>query len=437
MRTSTPTSDRDSLVARFPFYYGWVILPVASLSMFISGPGQTYTVSVFVDPIIQELGWSRTMVASIYTAGSLTAAAAMILVGQMLDRYGARVMLPGVGILFGLAMLWMSRVDHPAELFTGFVAIRTLGQGSLTLIPTTLVALWFVRRRGKVMAINSLGALAGHAAFPPLIYFLILHLGWRGAWAILSVVIWAVLLLPAAILIRRSPESVSLLPDGVTALPNETEEGPDRPPGPEVNWTVGEAMRTRSFWLLLLAGSSHSLISTALVFHHVSLITSKGLDAGVAAAVLSVMAPSALVGNFITGFLSDKVPNRYLLVIGQLLLAAAMLWTFAISQAWEAALYGALIGLCGGLFININSVIWPNYYGRHKLGSIRGITTTGMVGFAALGPMPFGLMFDITGTYTMAIVVFLLLPAICSIAALLAHPPIKQASMPTRGASAF
>ena len=428
MRIPSPAPGRQPLAARFPVYYGWGILPVASLSMFISGPGQTYAVSMFVDPIIREFEWSRTMVSSLYTAGSLTAAATMVLVGRLLDRYGARLMLLSVGILFGLAVLWMSRVSHPAELFVGFAAIRTLGQGSLTLIPTTLVALWFIRFRGRAMAINSLGSVASQAAFPPLIYLLIVHLGWRGAWAALSVVIWGLLLVPAAVLVRRTPESVGLRPDGASDPPLESEKRHPASPTSEVHWTLSEAVHTRAFWLLLFAGSSQSLIGTALVFHNVSLITSKGLDAGLAAAVLSVMAPLALVGTFAAGFLADKLPNRYLLAAAQMLIISAMTWTFAISQPWEAILYGGVLGLGGGFFITINAVIWPNYYGRLHLGSIRGLTTAGMVGFAALGPMPFGLMYDLTGTYTLAILVFLVLPGACAVAALLAHPPRKKAS---------
>ena len=139
MHSARDSAGRTSIVARVPFFYGWVILAVSALGIFISGPGQTYSVSIFVDPIISDLGWSRTMVSGLYTAGSLTAGAVMILVGRLLDRYGARVMMTSVGILFGLAALWMSSVDHPVKLYAGFAAIRILGQGSLTLIPTTAI----------------------------------------------------------------------------------------------------------------------------------------------------------------------------------------------------------------------------------------------------------------------------------------------------------
>ena len=156
--------------------------------MFTSGPGQTYTVSVFVNPIIEELGWSRTSVSGLYTAGSLTAAVAMFLVGRLLDQYGARVVLPAVVVLFGFALIFIGQVSQQWHLYAGFALIRILGQGSLTLIPTTLIAVWFVRFRGRVMALNSLGAVASQAAFPPLLHLLISAYGWRSAWVALGLV---------------------------------------------------------------------------------------------------------------------------------------------------------------------------------------------------------------------------------------------------------
>ena len=418
-----PTTHHRPLVARVPFFYGWVILPVASLSMFISGPGQTYSFSVFLDPMIQDMGWSRSMISSLYSAGSLTAATAMILVGLLLDRYGARTMLTVIGAFFGFAALWMSRVETPGELYVGFAAMRLLGQGSLTLIPSTLVALWFIRLRGRVMAINSLGSAISLAVFPFLIHFLISQLGWRGAWTSLAFVIWGLLLLPAVALVRRSPESVGLRPDGDPAASGDQSHANPTSATSEVNFTLSEALHTRSFWLLIFAGSSQSLISTALTFHQVSLITEKGLDAGLAATVFSVLAAAALVGNFAAGFLADRFSNRYLLTGGQAMLVVAMLWTFAIFQPWQALVYGGLLGLSMGFLANATAVIWPNYYGRQHLGIIRGVVTTSMVATAALGPMPFGILFDLTHSYTTAILVFLALPVACAVAALAATPP--------------
>jgi len=423
MKTAPASPGRSSLTGRVPFFYGWVILVVSALSIFVSGPGQTYSVSIFVNHIISDMGWSRTMVSGLYTAGSFTAGAVMIFVGRLLDRYGARVMMTSACILFGFAAIWMSQVDHLFKLYLGFAFIRILGQGSLTLIPTTLIALWFIRRRGKATAIGSLGGALSAAVFPILIHSLIANTSWRNVWLILAVIIWLVLLLPAYFLVRRSPESVGMLPDGQSILHEEQFENNEPGIIHETNLSLGEAMRTRSFWLLIFAGSSHPLIGTALTFHQISLLAGKGISAMVAASVFSVIAPMQILGNFMAGFLSDRFPNRYLLVFGQGFLALTMLFIFLISSTWQAFFYGAMIGIGGGFIMTVNAVIWPNYYGRLHLGSIRGVATASMVAFAALGPLPFGWIYDLTGSYSLAILIFLVLPVSCAIASALAKPP--------------
>ena len=420
---------KGPLSARLPFFYGWVVLGVTSVALFVSGPGQTYSVSIFVDPIIEDMGWSRTMVSGLYTAGSFTAAMVLILVGRLLDRFGARIVLVGVAVLFGFATMLMSQVDHPVELYLGFAAIRALGQGSMMLAGTTLVALWFVRMRGRAMALATMGAVASQAGFPPLVHFLITRLDWRDAWIALGFLIWAAI--PVLLLARRSPESLGLRPDG--ASPTRSVGGAPLIPGlvPGEDFTLGEAMKTRSFWLLLFSSIPHPLIMTALVFHMVSLVTSKGLDAGLAASVLSAMALVSLGGTFLAGYLSEKIPNRYIIGASQALLAAAMLWALLIDAPWQALAMGATMGVSAGLSMTTNNVIWPNYYGRRNLGAIRGVTTTCMIGFAALGPFPFGLLFDLTDSYTWAILGFLALPVACGVAALRAFPPTKPTGIDT------
>ena len=420
--------DTSGETPRPRFFYGWVVLGVSALAMFISGPGQTYVASVFIIPIMEETGWSFTLMSGLYTAGSLTAAAAMLLVGRLFDRHGARKMFVAIGLLFGLAALGMSWISHPIHLFIGFAMLRTLGQGSLTFTATTLVSLWFVRFRGRAMALSSLGGVAGQAAIPPLVYLLIDNLGWRNTWIVLAVCVWVVFVPPAMLLTRRSPESIGLLPDGETPRPQSDADSTARQAPKEDVWTLPEAVRTRTFWLLMLAVSSNSLVTTGLTFQHVSFMGSKGLDAGAASVVFTVLAIATLAGSFVSGFLVDRLPNRALLVGSQAILAIAMLWTFLIDSSWQAMVYGAILGFGNGLHMTLSAVIWPNYFGRRNLGSIRGAATTAMIGFAAVGPLPFGLIFGLTQRYDMAVLVFLVLPFTSAVAAVMAAPPRKRPS---------
>jgi MFS family permease len=196
-------------------------------------------------------------------------------------------------------------------------------------------------------------------------------------------------------------------------------------PRADDDWTFGQATRTRAFWLLLLAGSSQPLISTALTFHHVSFMASRGLPAGVASAVFSVVAVAALAGTFTAGVLSDRFPVRYLLGAGQGLLLAAMAWSFTISATWEALVYGGLLGLSSGFGHTLQSVVWPNYFGRRHLGMIRSVAASSTIASAAVGPLPFGWLFDVTGSYDLPVLLFLALPVAAAVAAWSAVPPRK------------
>ena len=376
------------------------------------------------------MGLSQTAFAGLYTAGSLTAAAAMVLVGRLLDWLGARVMLTAVGVLFGLGALWMSTVSNQGELYLGITVMRLLGQGALPLVSTTLVAIWFIRWRGRVMAFSSLGSAISQAVFPLLLVLLLSHLSWRDTWATLAFVIWGAIVLPVVLLVRRSPESVNLLPDGdgLPIRPSRRLESANQ----ETNYSLSEAMGSRAFWLLLIAASSQPLISTALIFSNESLISSKGLDTAVAASIFVPMAPMMLVGSFVAGFLLDKYPNRYLFAAGQVLIAAAMLWTFLMTAQWHALVYGGILGFGSGVFVSTNGVIWPNYFGRRHIGSIRGAATTALVGASAFGPVTFAFLYDLSGDYLVPVQVFLIFPVLCIVAALAAVPPVARNAVPDR-----
>jgi len=410
-----------------PFFYGWVILLVVLLSQFISGPGQTHSVSVFVEPMKDSLSLSSGMISAIYTAGTLTAAGTVFFLGLILDKLGSRVVLSGASVVFGLAVIAMSQVQNETQLYFAIVVLRTFGQGAMILIPPTLLAIWFVRKRGQVMAIAGLGIVASQAIFPPLNSFLINRYDWRDAWLILGIAILMVLVIPSIILVRRSPESMGLSPDG---------DVPDvqRLSGvktlDEPQWTLKQALRTRTLWFLVIANLSIPICFNALIFHNESIIVGRGLDPSLAALVLSTMAPLVLLGNVAAGLLCDRIPSRFVLAIGQATMGLSILWAlFILSDPWQAFIYGGLIGLAIGINMTTNNVIWANYFGRAHLGSIRGMATTAMVASSAIGPLPFGVLSDLMNSHDMAFLVLVVLPGVSVIASLCAVPPLKEILM--------
>ena len=174
--------DALSLGINRRVFYGWVMLGVGGLAFFASGPGQSHIFSVYVSPISDDLGISRTSVSSAYALATLVAAFGLPYVGRLIDRIGVRRVALGVAVLFGLAAIGFGRVAGLVSLALGFAALRFLGQGSLALSSSYLVSQWFSRRRGFALSLMSLGFSASMAVHPPLGQWLIDTVGWREAW---------------------------------------------------------------------------------------------------------------------------------------------------------------------------------------------------------------------------------------------------------------
>ena len=428
MTTGTDASTKPlPRVARTPFYYGWVILVVAALGNFASAPGQTYTFSVFQNSFISDLNMSSTSVSTLYLFGSLTAAGSIIFIGRSLDKYGPRRMMVFAGLFLGLGAIWLSQVSAPWQLFVGFAIMRTMGQGALSLIPATMVSVWFVRKRPMALALMALGGALASGIYPFYGATLIEEFGWRSAWVTIAITGWVLLLAPAIIFIRTSPESIGLFPDGNSPGEPDATTGPDsstsksRPV--EFSWTVKQATRSRKLWLLIFAGSAQSLVGTGVAFQQVSIMTSKDLSVAAAAGVFGIMAPAAIAGQFISGYLASRVAVRYLLAAGQIGLVISMIMLLQTNELWLAYAYGVVLGTNQGFLMNINQVVWPSYFGRKHLGSIRGYSNFGMMSAAALGPLPLALSIDLTGSYTTGLIGYMILPPLCAVAALLAGSP--------------
>ena len=423
------TAPGISLTQRFPFFYGWVILGVASLAMLSAAPGQTFVVSVFVDPMRGDLELSRTLISGIYTAATLTGAACLPLMGRLLDRYGARVMLTSVALVFGLVAFSMGFVDNPLHLFFAFAGLRLLGQGSMSLISTTLVALWFSRFRARATSISVIGTATGQVAVPPLAHLLISTIDWRWTWRVLGLIILSMLVAPVFTFVRRSPESIGTFPDGIPPKGSTQSDGPSLPASNKpssADWSLKEVLRLPGFWLLLLVASFPTLTMTALIFHQVSILGDRGIDSGIASASLSVAAMSFLVGSIGAGLLADALPNRYILSGTSIILGAAILLVMNLSGNLQALGYGVVLGAGMGTHLTVGVVIWANYYGRTHLGSIRGMASMCSVAFSALGPLPVGLLYDLTDTYTLPLLLMLAASLAGAVAATVARPPRRK-----------
>lgn len=418
---------RSRLVSQSPIYYGWIILLMGTLGMIMTSPGQTYAVSIFIEHFITDLGVSRSLVSTLYTAGTLIGSFALPTVGRLIDRRGARLVMTTVTLLFGLACIYMGFVANAVMLGLGFVFIRMLGQGSLGLVSNNIINQWWVARRGAMIGLSGLlVSLLGLGAFPGLINWLIPVFGWRTAYMLLG----AMLLLGFAplvlLLVRNQPEQYGLQPDGFARPTFETPIR--RIIAAEENWTLPEARGTVAFWVVGLGLASIAMLSTGLFFHMVSIFKDSGLAPDVAAWVYAPIAATTALVNLGSGLLVDRLPVRVLLAVALFLLTTALLLAQALQTAQMAFLYGMILGVTMGLMGTTNGVVWAKYYGRQHLGSIGGLGATILIVGAALGPMPLGIARDMLGSYRLALTLSALLPLVLGIASLLVKQPVKPNS---------
>lgn len=405
-------------------YYGWVIVFVGALAVFLSGPGQTYSVSTFIDPLMDEFNWSRSLVSGLYSAGTLTAGFMMMLVGRTVDSVGYRIALTAVAALFAGALLFMGSVGAPATLLFGFVLIRTLGQGSLTLIPYSLIPQWFVRMRGKTLSILAMAGAIGSATIPLLNLLIMDSAGWRGAWRFWALVLALVMVPLAWKLTRDRPEDLGLLPDGAPVNPAKGRNGETGEEATaEVSWSLEQALRYPPFWVILAASSIPSMVGTGAQFHHMSILAEGGVMRTVAAGVFTVGAVVHLIATPLFGAAADRLAPRHLLVSSLVLQAISLIYLIFVRSTPTALVLGVLNGVRMANVSVINGVIWPAYFGRGNLATIRGVTTTGLVVASALGPLPFGLGFDWFGRYNEVLILMALLPSAGAIASGMLPPP--------------
>ena len=350
-------------------------------------------------------------------ASTAVSAVLVAVVSRLADRYGPRTMLVAVGLGFGAACFGMATATNIVLFYIAFGMLRGLGQGSLGINSILLVNQWFVSRRGRAIAVMGLGAVLSNAFFPPAARFLIDNVGWRDAYAIIGVLA-IVLIIPVTLLIvRNQPEDVGLFPDGSS-----------QPPASETRQAAAGMRRdTRvfssvSFWLLALALGTPGLVSTALVFHQTSIFEEKGLSATLAAGVFVIFAGSSAVSSLLAGFVVDRIGPKALYAFSMGALLLALVLAVAIDSVSAAVMYVLVMGVAGGCHHIVQGVIWAHYYGRHGLGRVQGSAMTINFCASAAGPFPLAVFHDLTGTYTVGMVLMMALPVLSVLALVKARP---------------
>jgi len=396
------------LTNRMPFFYGWTVLFAASSSMVVRNAAASLTLAVFIFPMSEDLGWSRTLIAGAASLGGLVATVASPVVGWALDRYGARTILTVSILILGLSTISLAWATVPIAFYLAYGTGRVLFSSPLNIGSSVVVSRWFIRRRGRATGILFLSHSLGMVTFPLIAGLVIKYRGWEDAWVVLGVLVWVLALGPVSMLVRQSPESVGLLPDG--DLPDQGDSGTDAAAAvEEVSWTLREAMRTPTLWILALATGSLFLLQSGTNIHQGAYFLDQGLGVGVSAATLSLNAVFTGVGSIFWGWLVDRVPVRYTYAGVALMMAVALVLFPIADTTIEALAVASIFGMAVGGILVVPVVAYANYFGRRSLSAIRGVTEPFVSLGQAIGALFSGIIYDVTGSYKDAFLVLSIL----------------------------
>ncbi|OGQ81345.1 MAG: hypothetical protein A3F90_03520 [Deltaproteobacteria bacterium RIFCSPLOWO2_12_FULL_60_19] len=430
-----PSSGAEYTNHPTKFFYGWVIVAVGFLAYIASAFSISSTLSVFLKPLSEDLGISRGVFSLVRSGEILVSAVAAPLIGSLIDRHGGKWLMAAGGLISGAGFLLLGQ----ARDFWQFLLVRWLlvspGDALMgSMVVNVSISRWFVRMRGRALALAGMGHGLAKVAMPLLAASLIVYAGWRATWAVFGLVTLALVVGPSLLFMRRRPEDMGLLPDGRSPAPHESES----PAGGAaarlrrsakvdvVAWSRREALRTPAFWLICITFGVASVGVTGLNLHVFAFVTDQGHSAMVGAAVLSIIASMQFSTPIVWGVLAERGNIARLIMVKFLIQTAGLSWAFfapgVVSLYAGFFLYG--IGM-GGTSI-LSEMIWANYFGRVSLGKIRGMGALLTHAFAAGGPPFFGLLFDATQSYFLSFSLFIGMLIVSAFLTFFLRPPTKR-----------
>ncbi len=380
------------------FYYGWIIIVMSALSVFFSSPGQTYSISTFINSYIADFGYSRTQISTIYSTATIISGSLLVLMGRAVDRKGQRVMMAIAGTMLAMACFFNSFIVNLQMMFFGFFMLRYFGQGSLTLIPGSLVPQWFEKRRALAISLYNLGGMFANMLIPAANFWFISQYGWQMAWRGWGLILLVLFVPMAWLFVVNRPEDIELLPDNQKV---EHSDDLDKELDKMIrdSWTLSEAVKTKEFWFIGTISMIVPMVSTGLMFHFFSIMSLQGISETASSFVIGLVALPGFIMPLIANFIIDRFRSKFIIITTLSIIMLDLLFMLMVSSSFTASIFMLIYGLAVSIQNVTLGVIWVKYFGRLHLGSIRGAATVFTVIGSALGPLPFGLSFDLTGSY--------------------------------------
>lgn len=417
-------------------FYGWTIVTVTFLIGLTQAGVFQNVLAIFLKPMAEEFGWNRSIITGSIAVGSLAGGILSPLVGPYLDRHGPRkAAFWGITIL-SAGLIALSQLSSVWQLYLFFETGRMIASSLLSLVVTVSVSNWFIEKRGRAMGISQLGSRIGIAFLPLLVQHIIISYGWRTAWAVLGIIVFAFSALPSLIFLKRRPEDVGLLPDGSAAkknLENDAERADKKKQPSRFNledeplWTRKTAFRTTAFWQLVFVMCVIYLVGAGANFHLFPFMTDQGLPPSMGVLVITVLSICAAFGGVLFGFLAERISVKILM--GWVLITIGIIFYlvfWAVKEPVWMFIFAVVYGTIRGGVLPLIFLLWTEFYGRRSSGTVLGIAGPFQMAANAAGPVSAAICFDLFHNYRIPFSAFTFLLIIAGFLCLVAKPPVSK-----------
>jgi MFS family permease len=418
--STQPLAAERSCIGAAPFFYGWVLVAIGFVTMAVGVNART-AFSLLFPAMLDEFGWDRGLTAGAFSFGFLVSAVVTPFVGRLMDQRGPRLVIEIGVFAMGVGLLLGSLVREPWQLYLTLGALAGGGVNCLAYTGQSLyLTNWFVRRRGLALSIAFSGVGIGSITILPWFGWLIDTAGWRSACVWLGVLV-IVLLGPLNLLLKRRPEDIGMMPDGIaqgSPLADRSANIVDHR-WAAVDWTLRRAVRTGRFWWIALAYFCGLFSWYAVQVHQTKYLIEAGFAPSLAAWALGLVSLVAVPGQIAFGHLSDRIGREWVWTIGNFGFVVCCIALIGLQAMPSAALLYLMIVAQGTLGYSLTSVMGAIpaeiFEGRHY-GSIFGTVMLAAILGGAAGPWVAGVLYDSTGSYSIAFWI----AAACSVVSMLA-----------------
>ena len=376
---------------RSKFFYGYIVV-AGCFAIQAMGIGTHTSFGVFFKALLFEFGWSRATISGASSAAFLVSGSLAILVGNLNDRFGPRLIMAVTGACFGLGLLLMSQLSTVWQLYLIYGVFVGIGLSSIDVIALTTTARWFVKRRGMMTGIVKVGTGTGQLIMPLMTSIFLATYGWRTSYIMIGTLV-LVLIISSGQLLRRDPSQKGLLPDG-----DEKTTASDLHLS-EVGVSLHEAVLTKQFWMICVINLIAMSCLISVFIHIVPHAMDLGISAIVAAGILSTIGGVSIVGRLGTGVAIDSIGNKKLMIMCFLILIASFLWLQVSKELWMLYVFAVVYAFAHGGYFTVISPLVAELFGISSHGVLFGIVVfSGTIG-AAIGPILAGHIFDMVSSY--------------------------------------